>query len=249
VSGLACVSFLRSTAKALLLFFALFATNAIAQTGTPSDFNAGLVPVAPNGPELVGWRTVPSPAQISEVFPADATYSGYTLWECQILVDGRLSDCALQTQWPPNDERYKVAAEKLLPIFRIDSHAIELAAREHKRVLFDLPVYREGSKTFPPGECPPPFCVPVLPPPPIKPAIKETEKQTSVGPGLTDNSRWHWVEVEAAATRQPRPQGSACRNPREPSERVTGPTAMKLAVAFEAALAASSKRHGDQARQ
>jgi len=133
----------------------LFATNAIAQTGTPSDFNAGLVPVAPNGPELVGWRTVPSPAQISEVFPADATYSGYTLWECQILVDGRLSDCALQTQWPPNDERYKVAAEKLLPIFRIDSHAIELAAREHKRVLFDLPVYREGSKTFPPGECPP----------------------------------------------------------------------------------------------
>ena len=165
MSRVARMSLLRSLTGASLFFFALCATNAMAQTGTPSDFSASLVPSSANGPELVGWRTVPTAAQISEVFPTGATYTGYMVWECRISVDGSLSGCALQTQWPANDDRYKAAAEKLLPIFSADSKAIELAAREHKKVLFSLPVYRPGSKGIPPDECPPPFCVPVPPPP------------------------------------------------------------------------------------
>jgi hypothetical protein len=151
--------------NALLLALVCSATQAVAQTGGVTDFTGGLVPAGKNGPELVGWRTVPTAAQISETFPKGATKSGYMLWECHVQVDGRLGACALQTQWPPNDDRYKVAAEKLLPLLRVDEQTARLARREGKRILFGLPVYRPGSKSFTAEECPPPFCVPVLPPP------------------------------------------------------------------------------------
>jgi hypothetical protein len=151
--------------KALLLTLVCSASHSLAQTGAVTDFTGSLVPADKNGPELVGWRSVPTVAQISEVFPKGATNRGYLLWECRVQVDGRLDGCALQAQWPPNDDRYKVAAEKLLPLFRVDEQTVRLARGEDKAISFFLPIYRPGSKGFTPDECPPPFCVPVLPPP------------------------------------------------------------------------------------
>lgn len=149
------------------LFGALVCSAAptLAQTGTMNDFAGTLVPVGKKGPEPVSWRSVPTPAQISEVFPKRATRSGYMLWECRVQAGGRLNACALQTQWPRNDDRYKVAAERLLPLFRVEDETARLAGHEGKAILFTLPVYRPGSKSFSAEECPAPFCVPVLPPP------------------------------------------------------------------------------------
>jgi hypothetical protein len=90
--------------KALLLTLVCSASHSLAQTGAVTDFTGSLVPADKNGPELVGWRSVPTVAQISEVFPKGATNRGYLLWECRVQVDGRLDGCALQAQWPPNDD-------------------------------------------------------------------------------------------------------------------------------------------------
>jgi hypothetical protein len=151
--------------NALLVALACCASAASAQTGTVNDFTGTLVPAGDNGPEPVAWRSVPTPAQVRELFPKKATKSGYMVWKCRVQGDGRLNACVLRTQWPPKDGRYKVAAEKLLPLFRADEQTVRLARREGKAILFILPVYRPGSQSFSADDCPPPFCVPVAPPP------------------------------------------------------------------------------------
>lgn len=153
------------TSNAFALALACCASPAPAQTGTANDFTGSLTPVAHNGPELVSWRTVPTATQISKVFPIGVTKTGYMLWKCQVLADGSLDGCVLQKQWPPKDDRYMKAAQKLLPLFRVGAQTVRLARGEGKKILFDLPVYRRGSKPFTAEECPPPFCVPVPPPP------------------------------------------------------------------------------------
>ena len=151
--------------RAFVVALALFGSQAFAQTGTMNDFPASLVPSNLNGPQPAVWRTVPTPAQIAAVFPNGATKSGYMLWQCHVLVDGRLNGCALETQWPPKDDRYEAAAKSLLPLFRTDAKTARLAHDQDKQLLFSLPIYRPGSQSFTAKECPPPFCVPVLPPP------------------------------------------------------------------------------------
>jgi hypothetical protein len=136
-----------------------------AQTRTIDDFNGSLFPGGQFGPEIVTWKRVPTPAQISQAFPRTASATGYTLWECQVTAVGHLIDCKMQAQWPRDDARYRIAAEKLLPLFQASAATVERALAERKTILFPIPVYRPGSTSSFGNECPPPFCVPVPPPP------------------------------------------------------------------------------------
>lgn len=152
--------------RALLLGLTLSPSVARAQTRTIEDFTGTLFPGGKFGPELVTWKRVPTPPEVSRVFPRVATATGFTMWECQVSATGHLTRCNMTVQWPRDDGRYRTAAQELLPLFQVDAATVERTREEHKTIIFTIPVYRPGSKPSFGNECPPPFCVPVPPPPP-----------------------------------------------------------------------------------
>jgi hypothetical protein len=147
--------------------FALSIVGSIAAEREPTYF--GILFRGPTGIRpipVLKWAKTPSLKQVEAAMPAGADSAGRTQWSCAVSDDGHLHDCLLNAEWPEH-RGFGDAARSLLPLFQLSDETVRTALQTNAGAYFQIELYNAAYDTNEiPGDCPVPFCNPVIPPPP-----------------------------------------------------------------------------------
>jgi hypothetical protein len=123
-------------------------------------------PPGPAGAQRLIWNATPNLKQVEAAMPAQAESAGRTEWRCTIASDGYLHDCRLTAEWPEH-QGFGEAARSLLSRFRLSDETVRSSRHNNAAAVFEIDLYNDTYDRIDeiPGDCPVPFCNPVLPPP------------------------------------------------------------------------------------
>ncbi len=162
------ITMLLSFAAALLASALPMPINAAQLTESDYEIFVTLYPNADRKVFDLSWSKRPTLKDIEASIPKDATSAGRTEWWCSIASDGSLQTCQLAAEWPEN-QGFGDAARKLLPKFRLTHEVVVASARTDAKAVLQINLEDDRRRvTDIPGNCPPPFCSAVVPPPPLR---------------------------------------------------------------------------------